>query len=200
MTRLISQLSVSLDGFVAGPDQDHDNPLGRGGMRLHEWAFADPMPPEDRRAREAMSQGMGAYVMGRNMFGPIRGPWDGDWRGWGPNPPYHHDVFVLTHHARESLPMEGGTTFHFVTEGIEHAVALARESAGEQDVFIAGGASTVRQALAAGLLDELRLDLVPIVLGAGERLLDGLDDIRFRLLDAVHGPAVTHLRYAVERG
>jgi dihydrofolate reductase len=142
----------------------------------------------------------GAYVMGRNMFGPVRGAWEGDWRGWwGEDPPYHTPVFVLTHHPRESVEMEGGTTFHFVTEGVEVALERAREAAGERNVCIGGGASTVNQVLAAGQLDELFLHLSPIMLGGGERLFVDVGDPAFDVLDAVTSPAATHIRYRVVR-
>jgi len=202
-------ISVSLDGFVAGPNQSVENPIGEGGMRLHEWVFAtrgwraqhgreggEPGPDSD--VVEALSQGVGAYVMGRKMFGGGSGPWDEAWRGWwGEDPPFHAPVFVLTHHPREPLPMEGGTTFTFVTGGIASAVAQARAAAGENDVMIAGGASAVQQCLAAGLLDELYLHVVPIVLGSGERLLDGVGDPALEPVEVVASPAVTHVRYRV---
>ena len=138
----------------------------------------------------------GAYVMGRNMFGPIRGEWDEDWRGWwGPEPPYHAPVFVLTHHAREPIEMEGGTTFHFVTDGFDAAYAQAREIAGEDGVDIAGGASTVRQALIAGVIDELTLDIAPVLLGSGERLFDGVESFGFEPVEVLHSPLATHIRY-----
>jgi dihydrofolate reductase len=145
-----------------------------------------------------MMQGNGAYIMGRRMFGGGDGPWDETWRGWwGEDPPYHTPVFVLTHHAREPLPMQGGTTFHFVTDGIESALEQARAAAGEQDVSIAGGASAVQQYLAAGLLDELQLHVVPIVLGAGERLLEHVGDPRLEPIDVIASPAATHVKYRV---
>ena len=138
----------------------------------------------------------GAYVMGRNMFGPIRGEWDEDWDGWwGPDPPYHAPVFVLTHHAREPVEMEGGTSFHFVTQGFEAACAQAREMAGEDGIDIAGGASTVRQALAAGVIDELTLDVVPVLFGSGERLFDGVESLGFEPVEVLHSPLATHIRY-----
>ena len=137
-----------------------------------------------------------AYVMGRNMFGPIRGEWDVDWRGWwGPEPPYHAPVFVLTHHAHEPIEMEGGTTFHFVTGGFDAAYAQARERAGEGGVDIAGGASTVRQALIAGVVDELTLDVAPVLLGSGERIFDGVESFRFEPVEVLHSPLATHIRY-----
>ena len=160
-------MSISLDGFVAGPDQSREHPLGKRGRELHGWHLGDERANEaDETAVGWLMRPRGAYVMGRNMFGPIRGEWEEDWRGWwGPEPPYHAPVFVLTHHAREPIEMEGGTTFHFVTDGFDAAYAQARETAGDDGVDIAGGASTVRQALVAGVVDELTLDLAPVLLG-----------------------------------
>jgi len=173
----VRNFSISLDGFAAGPDQSLDNPLGVGGEDLHQWAFAPEMDPIDKRFADAITDGIGAWVMGRNMFGPVRGDWpDFDWKGWwGPNPPYHSPVFVLTHHARPSFEMEGGNSFHFVTDGALAALERAKAAAGDQDVGIGGGASTVRQYLTAGLIDELHLVVAPILLGSGEPLLAGLD-------------------------
>jgi dihydrofolate reductase len=209
MNATTCQISISLDGFAAGPDQSVENPLGVGGMRLHEWVF----PTDSWRAQhgyeggertadadlvEEMTQGIGAYVMGRKMFGGGEGPWDESWTGWwGDDPPFHVPVFVLTHHAREPLTMQGGTTFTFVTGGIEAALAEARSAAGEKDVAIAGGASAVRQCLAAGLLDELHLHIVPVVLGSGERLLEDVGDPTLELVKVVASPAVTHIKYRV---
>ncbi|WP_035278563.1 dihydrofolate reductase family protein [Actinokineospora spheciospongiae] len=196
MSTVTSRLSLSLDGFMAGVDQGPDQPLGRGGERLHTWAFGD-VDPVDAAVLAEVDAGIGAYVMGRNMFDGNRGPWDLSWRGWwGAEPPYHCPVFVLTHHARDPLPMAGGTTFHFVTEGPDRALALAREAAGDARVDIAGGASTIRHYLAAGEIDELTLHLAPVTLGAGESLFAGLD-VRLEPLRAVHSPAVTHLTYRV---
>jgi dihydrofolate reductase len=209
MSSVTCQISVSLDGYVAGPNQSPDDPLGKGGERLHEWAF----PTESWRARhggrggesnvdsevaeEAMS-GIGAFIMGRRMFGGGEGAWDESWRGWwGDDPPYHTPVFVLTHHPRDSVEMEGGTTFHFVTEGIEAALERARAAAGEADVGIAGGASTVNQYLAAGYLDELYLHIVPVILGAGERLLEGVGDPTLEQVEVRPSAAVTHVKYRV---
>ncbi len=203
MTFTTAHLSISLDGFVAGPQQSVDDPIGRGGMALHQWHFEAEEPGHDVDARwtAALLRPRGAYVMGRNMFGPVRGPWSsydgGEWRGWwGPEPPYHAPVFVLTHHAHEPIEMEGGTTFHFVTDGIDAALALARE-AGGGDVDVAGGASAVRQALYGGELDELVLDIAPVLLGAGERLFDGPVPGRLEPLEADHSPLATHVRYRV---
>jgi dihydrofolate reductase len=190
-------MSLSLDGFVAGPDQSQDNPLGIGGMRLHEWHF-DPMHEADLPVRDRLLAPKGAYVMGRNMFGPIRGEWTGDWDGWwGEEPPYHAPVFVLTHHPRESIEMKGGTTFHFVTDGFDAAMAAARDVAGDAEIDIAGGASTVRQALAAGVVDELTLDIAPVLLGGGERIFDDVPDLALEIVDVVHSPFATHVRYRV---
>src|SRR5437588_12862385 len=171
-------MSISLDGFVAGPDQSRENPLGKRGRELHAWHLGDERANEaDATAIDWLMRPRGAYVMGRNMFGPIRGEWDEDWRGWwGAEPPYHAPVFVLTHHAHEPIEMEGGTTFHFVTAGFDAALTQAKTAAGHSDVAIAGGASTVRQAFAAGAIDELVLDIVPILLGHGERLFNHVDD------------------------
>jgi dihydrofolate reductase len=195
-------MSISLDGFVAGPDQSPDDPIGVGGLRLHEWHLQADEPGRDAdvAVRDELLQPSGAYVMGRNMFGPIRGEWTGDWRGWwGDEPPYHAPVFVLTHHAREPIEMEGGTTFHFVTDGFDAALEAAKAAAGDGDVEIAGGASTVRQALAAGAIDSLLLDVIPIVLGSGEGLFDGLTDVQFEPVEVIHSPHATHIRYRVER-
>lgn len=198
MASTTCHMSISLDGFVAGPDQNRDNPLGVGGMAVHEWHLGDVTDQADTTAQGWLMRPRGAYVMGRNMFGPVRGDWDEDWRGWwGDEPPYHAPVFVLTHHAHDPIEMEGGTTFHFVTEGFDAAFAQAREAAGDQGVDIAGGASAVRQALAVGVVDELTLDIVPVLLGAGERLFDGLEDPRLEPVEVLHSPAATHIRYAV---
>jgi dihydrofolate reductase len=193
-------MSISLDGFVAGPDQSHENPLGIGGRELHSWHLDEPLHEGDARVRDMLMRPRGAYVMGRNMFGPIRGPWEQEWRGWwGAEPPYHAPVFVLTHHPRDPIEMEGGTTFHFVTEGFETAFALARDAAGELGIDIAGGASTARQALAAGVIDELTLDIAPVLLGAGERLFDGVSDPGLEPLEVIESPLATHVRYRVGR-
>jgi dihydrofolate reductase len=211
MSSVTCHISISLDGFVAGPNQSVDNPIGEGGMRLHQWAFANESwrrqqgrdggeRNADSEVVDEVSQGVGAYIMGRNMFGGGDGPWDESWRGWwGEDPPFHAPVVVLTHHAREPLEMQGGTTFTFVTDGIEPALEQARRAAGDQDVAIAGGASAVRQYLAAGLLDELYLHIVPIVLGAGERLLENVGDPTLEPVKVVASPAVTHIKYRVVR-
>src|SRR3990172_5366443 len=193
MSKLRFRISMSLDGFVAGPSQSVDNPLGIGGMRLHQWAF----PLTVWRAMHGLQSGevnestpvmeeslanIGATVMGRNMFGGHPGPWNPGkpWNGWwGSNPPFHHPVFVLTHHPREPLELAGGTTFTFVTDGIEAAIEQAGGAAGETDVSLAGGANAARQYLAAGLVDEMELNLVPTLVGSGERLFEGIgDDLR----------------------
>ena len=190
-------MSISLDGFVAGPDQSREDPLGSGGMELHAWHLGDERANEaDGRRRDQLLRPRGAYVMGRNMFGPMRGEWDEDWRGWwGDEPPYHAPVFVLTHHAHEPIEMEGGTTFHFVTDGFDAAYAQACEAAGDGDVDIAGGASTVRQALIAGVVDELALDIAPVLLGSGERLFDGVESLGMEPVEVLHSPLATHIRY-----
>ena len=206
------QITVSLDGFAAGPNQTPEEPLGHGGERLHEWMFPtaawqaqqgldEGIHSVDSEVADGLLRGIGAYIMGRNMFaGPGPGPWDENWTGWwGDDPPYHVPVFVLTHHPRPPVPMQGGTTFHFVTDGIESALAQARAVAGDQNIGIAGGASTVQQYLRAGLLDEMYLHFSPILLGSGERLLEGVGDPVLRPVEVVASPAVTHVRYRVER-
>jgi dihydrofolate reductase len=212
MSRLTAEISISLDGFAAGPNQTEEHPLGEGGERLHEWALGTESwrsqhgleggerGPDDDVAGE-FGQGVGAYIMGRNMFGPpAGGEWDESWRGWwGEDPPFHKPVFVLTHYPREPLQMEGGTTFHFATDGIESALEQARAAAGDEDVQIAGGASAIQQYLAAGLLDELQLHIAPVLLGAGERLLENVGDPTLEPIDAVASPAATHVKYRVVR-
>ncbi|WP_285659054.1 dihydrofolate reductase family protein [Actinomycetospora sp. NBRC 106375] len=190
-------MSISLDGFVAGPDQSRDDPLGKRGVEVHGWHIGDPRATEaDKVATDWLMRPRGAYVMGRNMFGPVRGEWDEDWRGWwGAEPPYHAPVFVLTHHAHEPIEMEGGTTFHFVTDGFDTAYARALETAGEKGVDIAGGASAVRQALNAGVIDELTLDIAPTLLGSGERMFDGVASFDFEPVEVLHSPLSTHIRY-----
>src|SRR5437763_13773265 len=202
MSRTTCHMSISLDGFVAGPDQSQENPLGIGGMKLHQWHFhaGEPGCEGDVAPRDWLLAPKGAYVMGRSMFGPIRGDWDGDWRGWwGDEPPYHAPVFVLTHYPHEPIEMDGGTTFHFVTDGFDAAFEQATAAAGGLEVDIAGGASTVRQALAAGVIDELMLDIVPVLLGTGERLFDGVQDPGFEPLEIIHSPRATHVRYRIGR-
>lgn len=212
MSKLRFNISLSLDGFVAGPNQSVENPLGIGGEGLHDWviplAFWRAMHGkpggevnESNRVAEENFANIGATIMGRNMFGGHPGPWDATkpWTGWwGKNPPFHHPVFVLTHHAREPLALEGGTTFTFVTDGIESALGQARRAAGGKDVSLAGGAKAGQQYLVAGLLDEMELHVVPILLSGGERLFDGVgDDLHgLELVRTVAAPNVTHLKFA----
>jgi dihydrofolate reductase len=212
MSRLRFGISISLDGFVAGPSQSVDNPLGIGGMRLHEWVFPlavwrsmHGLPGgevnESSRVLEEWIAGTGATIMGRNMFGGHPGPWDADnpWNGWwGANPPFHHPVFVLTHHARAPLPLEGATTFTFVTGGIEAALEQARRAARGKDVALGGGARAAQQYLAAGLVDEMDLHMVPTLLGSGARLFEGVgDDLHgLTLVRTVATPDVVHLKFA----
>jgi dihydrofolate reductase len=198
MSRVTAHVSISLDGFLAGPGQSEDNPLGVGGMRLHTWHLGEPTEPADIAATRDLLKQRGAYVMGRNMFGPVRGEWDRDWNGWwGDEPPYHAPVFVLTHHARGSVEMQGGTTFHFVTEGFDTALSRAREVAGDLDIGIAGGASTIRQALSSGALEQLTLDVGPVLLGQGERLFDGVADPGLTPVEVTHSPHATHITYRI---
>jgi dihydrofolate reductase len=190
--------SVSLDGYAAGPRQSEEDPLGVGGEQLHEWIFSPDATDADRRFRALGDEDIGATIMGRKMFGPVRGPWGAEnWTGWwGEDPPFHHDVFVLTHHARDPVPMAGGTTFHFVTDGIEAALDRARAAAGDRHVRLGGGASTVQQYLRAGLLDEIHLAVVPVLLGDGERLFDRLDDVAetWTCVEFAPSAAVAHVR------
>ncbi|MGY1670098.1 dihydrofolate reductase family protein [Geodermatophilus sp. SYSU D00710] len=191
-------LSISLDGYAAGPDQDEQNPLGVGGEQLHEWLFAENRSPVDDRFRARGQEGIGATIMGRNMFGPVRGPWSSapEWRGWwGEDPPFHHDVFVLTHHPRPPLEMTGGTTFHFVTEGPDVALEQARAAAGGARVRVGGGAATVAQYARAGLLEEVHVAVVPVLLGAGERLFGNgvFPAAAWRTVEVAPSPAVTHV-------
>ncbi|MFB8274258.1 dihydrofolate reductase family protein [Nocardia colli] len=206
---LVRNLAISLDGYVAGPNQSPDNPIGEGGMRLHEWVFATRTGNGWSGAEggetgidddfiQAGDVGIGATIMGRNMFGPIRGEWqDEEWKGWwGDNPPYHHDTFVLTHHPRQSLPMAGGTTFHFVDDTPEKVLRQAFEAADGKDVRLGGGSSVVRQFLQAGLVDEMHLAVVPILLGDGERLYDDLGTLPgYAISSVVRSPAVTHVTF-----
>lgn len=205
------QISISLDGFVAGVNQSLENPIGEGGMRLHEWLFATASwrrqqgeeggeDGPDSEVVDEVVQGIGAYIMGRNMFGGGSGRWNNEWKGWwGKEPPYHVPVFVLTHHPREPLAMRGGTTFHFVTDGIESALERAEAEAKGRAVSIAGGASTIRQYLKAGVLDELYLHIVPVLLGAGERLLQDVGDPVLVPIKVVASPAVTHIKYRIAK-
>jgi dihydrofolate reductase len=203
----VHSFAISLDGFGAGPNQDLDNPLGVGGIDLHQWFFptrafqkvhgsGDGTTGIDNDFAEKGMDGIGAWILGRNMFGPIRGEWpDGQWKGWwGENPPYHTPVFVLTHHARPSIEMEGGTTFHFVTDGIHSALQRARDAAGGLDVRLGGGVATIRQYLQAGLIDQLQLVVSPVILGSGESLFAGLDLLKlgYNCTQHVTSPAVLH--------
>jgi len=207
MPRLRVSLAISLDGYGAGPNQDFDNPIGVGGKALHEWVFGTRTfrkihgqkggstgVDDDFVARGF--ENVGAWIVGRNMFGPVRGPWpDNDWRGWwGDNPPFHTPVFVLNHHARATIEMSGGTTFHFVTEGIHAALEQAVRAANGQDVRLGGGVATIRQYLRAGLIDEMHLGMSPVLLGSGECLLEGLDapKLGYQCTEHVGSPHATH--------
>jgi dihydrofolate reductase len=212
VAKLRFQISISLDGFIAGPNPSEDDPLGEGGMQLHEWAFklAAWREPHGREGgevnastpvmEEALSN-VGATVMGRKMFGGDPGPWgEVPWDGWwGDDPPFHTPVFVLTHHEREPLEKQGGTSFTFVTDGIESALEQAKEAAGGKDVALGGGADVAQQYLAAGLIDVLELNVVPVLLGAGTRLFDNLSgaDIALEQVQAIEAPGVAHLKYRV---
>jgi dihydrofolate reductase len=204
----IAGFSISLDGYGAGPNQRFEHPLGENGMELHQWLFDTRTfrkmhggeggrggGDEDFAARSMASTG--AWILGRNMFGPVRGPWpDESWRGWwGEEPPYHVPVFILTHHARPPLEMKGGTTFHFVTEGIRVALERAREAAGDLDVRVGGGASTIRQYLSERLIDELHLAVAPVLLGRGEALFRGMDwrELGYRCVEIVAGEKANHV-------
>ena len=215
MSKLRLNITMSLDGYVAGPDQSEENPLGVGGEELHEWvvplrAFREAHGREGGEVNassavvEGWTENIGATVMGRNMFGGGPGPWGEDpWRGWwGDDPPFHTPVFVLTHHEREPLEMQGGTTFHFVTDGIESALTHAREAAEGKDVSLGGGAQAAQQYLAAGLLDEMEISVVPLFLGGGSRLFDNLGDadVAFGQVRVVDAPGVTHITYRVAGG
>jgi dihydrofolate reductase len=206
----VNCFSISLDGYGAGPDQDEQNPLGRNGLDLHRWVFptrtfqnmhgqeaADGTTGIDDDFARRGGENLGAWILGRNMFGPVRGQWpDEQWRGWwGENPPYHVPVFVLTHHARRPLEMEGGTTFHFVTGGAEEALRRAREAAGAADVRVGGGVDTIRQYLRAGQIDELHIAVSPVLLGSGESLFAGLDltALGYRAVEHVPSPAAMHV-------
>jgi dihydrofolate reductase len=214
MAELTLDISMSLDGFIAGPNQTLDEPLGKGGEQLHEWAFAARSWREahglsageantDSEVVEESLRNTGATVMGRRMFSGGEGPWEDDpnadaW--WGDDPPFHHPVFILTHHAREPVTKQGGTTFTFVTDGIESALEQARAAAGDKDVAVGGGANVVQQYLKAGLLDELEIHLVPVLLGDGVRLFEnhlGPERRKLESTRVIASPAVTHLRYRV---
>jgi dihydrofolate reductase len=194
----VHAMSVSLDGYAAGPGQRRDQPLGEGGERLHEWIFAPDRSPADEAVIARSTAGIGATIMGRNMFGPVRGPWEAEaeWRGWwGEDPPFHHDVFVLTHHRRPPLTMSGGTTFHFVTDGPRAALDRAVAAAGDRAVRLGGGVSTIQQYLRAGLLDEIGVAVVPVLLGGGERLFaDGLPMGGWRAMAFEASARVAHVR------
>lgn len=209
----VNNFSVSLDGYGAGPNQSVDEPLGVGGENLHEWLVATRTfrqkygmdggdeGLDDRFAAQGVgAAGIGATIMGRNMFGPIRGPWsDESWTGWwGDDPPYHHPVFVLTHHPREPVTMQGGTVFNFVTDGINAALERAFDAAGGKDVWLGGGAATIQQYLRAGLIDEMHLAIAPILLGGGERLFDNLDGgpEGYECVELVSTPSAVHVRFA----
>jgi len=213
MSKLKFEITTSLDGYVAGPDPRDDQPLGKGGERLHQWVYGlrtwreqhgqtgGAEGPDAEILEESMAD-TGAAIMGRGMFGGASGPWDESWTGhWGDEPPFKMPVFVLTHHPREPLILGGGTTFTFVTDGIEAALKQARAAAGEKDVAISGGASVAQQYLKAGLLDELQLHVAPVLLGGGVRLFDNLDTEQIELETArvVESPEVTHLKYRVVR-
>jgi dihydrofolate reductase len=203
---------MSLDGFVAGPEQSVNDPLGKGGMRLHDWALelavfrathgmSGGVVNESTPVAEEAMRNVGATIMGRNMFGGHPGPWNASkpWNGWwGSNPPFHHPVFVLTHHAREPLRLQGGTSFTFITGGVEAALEQARLAARGRDVSLAGGAHVARQYLSAGLVDEMEINLAPVLLGSGERLFEGLGDELhgLELVRTVAAPNVTHLKFA----
>jgi dihydrofolate reductase len=212
MSKLRLSITMSLDGFVAGPEQSEQNPLGVGGMELHAWAFPLEVFRKmhggdggDVNASSAVVQerwaNIGATIMGRNMFGGGAGPWAADpWQGWwGDDPPYHHPVFVLTHYPREPLAMKGGTTFHFITDGIESALTQARDAAQGKDIWLAGGASAANQYLAAGVVDEIAVSIAPVILGHGARLFQRLERGALKLtqVGAVEAPGVTHIKYQV---
>ena len=211
MSSVTCQISISLDGYVAGPNQSLENPVGENGLRLHQWLFETASWREqqgeaggahsvDSDVVRDLFTNVGAYIMGRKMFGGGDGPWDETWTGWwGEDPPYHVPVFVLTHHQRQPLPMQGGTTFTFVTDGVESALEQARAVAGDKDIMIAGGAHTVRQYLRAGLLDELYLHIAPVLLGVGERLLEKVGDPTLEPINVIASPAVTHVKYRIVR-
>jgi dihydrofolate reductase len=210
----VACFSLSLDGYGAGPNQDIDNPLGIGGTALHSW-FYPTQTFQKMLGKDGGTTGidndfavrgmtnLGAWILGRNMFGPIRGPWrDESWKGWwGPNPPYHVPVFVLTHHSRPPVTMQGGTTFHFVTDSIEAALRAARTAAGDKDVGIGGGVATIREYLKARLVDEMHLAISPVLLGTGEHLLLGLDlpKLSYRVTEHVPSVSVTHVILTKQR-
>jgi dihydrofolate reductase len=210
MGKLRFSITMSLDGYVAGPNQSRETPLGEGGEELHEWVLATrrwraqhgreggETGVDDERLAFAQDD-IGAFIMGRNMFGPVRGPWGGEqWNGWwGDDPPFHAPVFVLTHHARDPQPMQGGTTFHFVIDGVESALQRALEAAGGKDVHLPGGAQAAQHYLRAGLIDEMEIHVAPRLLGGGERLFDdlGAGSTGYELAELVSSPAAAHFRY-----
>lgn len=200
MGRVICGITISADGYSAGLNQTEERPFGDDGGdgwgdKLHAW-FAET--PEENRAEVDQMTAAKAFIMGRNMFGPVRGEWDRQWNGWwGDDPPFHAPVFVLTHHAREPQPMDGGTTYYFVTDGIESALAQARAAAGDGDIAIQGGATTINQYLAAGLIDELRLHIVPLTLSAGTRLFEGVPPLKLEQVKSRAARLVTHVTYRV---
>jgi dihydrofolate reductase len=213
MSKLRFSITMSLDGYIAGPNQSLKDPLGVGGMALHNWAFELAAFKEAHGGKggivnasspivEEMFQNVGAVIMGRGMFGGGPGPWPPDWNGWwGNNPPYHMPVFVLTHYPRDPIPMQGGTTFHFITDGIKSALSQAKQAAAGKDVLIGGGAKAIQQFLAAGLVDQANISMVPLFLGGGERLFDnlGASPPRLEQTRVVEAPGVVHLRYRVAR-
>ena len=187
---------MSLDGFISGPNQSPDNPLGVSGMQLLQWQSSNDNI--DTAALDELLRPMGAVVMGRNMFGPERGPWSGHWRGWwGDDPPYHSPVFVLTHHEREPIVMAGGTTFYFVTGGFRSALESARDAAGDRDIRIAGGAATVRQAFADHAIDDIYLDIVPVALGGGETIFEQSSGATITQLEVTGSTGYAHIHYRV---
>ncbi|MFE6097406.1 dihydrofolate reductase family protein [Streptomyces massasporeus] len=198
--KVICDITISADGYSAGLDQTEERPFGDdggdgSGAGLHAWMFDTP---DENRAEIDRLNTAGAFIMGRNMFGPVRGAWNRRWNGWwGGDPPFHAPVFVLTHHAREPQPMDGGTTYHFVTEGIVSALERARTAAGGGDVTVLGGATTINQYLAAGLIDELRLHIAPLTLGAGTRLFEGVPPLKLEQLTSRAASRVTHVTYRV---
>jgi dihydrofolate reductase len=196
MSKVVCDISVSADGYSAGLNQTEERPFGDADeTMLHAWMF--DTPEENRAELDAILEAK-AFIMGRNMFGPIRGEWSRDWRGWwGSEPPFHAPVFVLTHHQREPVVMDGGTTFHFVTDGIDAALEQARAVPGDANVAIAGGASAVNQYLAAGLLDELRLHITPFTVGAGTRIFEGVPPMKFEQISARAAAQVTHVTYRI---
>jgi dihydrofolate reductase len=212
MSKVRFSIGMSIDGYLAGPNPTLDDPLGEGGMQLHEWVFPleafrrehgmeGGIANESTPVVEASQTGMGAFLMGRNMFGGGPGPWDGAWNGWwGDDPPYHRPVFVVTHHPREAVALEGGTTFHFVTDGVEAALEQARAAAGDEDVLICGGASVVQQCFAADAIDEFTVSVSPVLLGGGTRLFGDLTgSAKLEPIRVIEAPSVAHLTYRVVR-